>query len=70
MQIPSQIRKTGRQILLLDNLFIVLGFYVVFLLVSTHFVSQVCWSALFVGFSLGFRQFVHKVLVYYWQWYC
>ncbi|KDN10491.1 hypothetical protein [Gilliamella sp. Imp1-1] len=52
MPIPPQIRKTGRQILLLDNLFIVLGFYVVFLLVSTHFVSQVCWSALFVVFAL------------------
>ncbi|MCO6536862.1 MAG: hypothetical protein J6567_02750 [Gilliamella sp.] len=52
MPIPSQIRKTGRQILLLDNLFIVLGFYVVFPLVSTHFVSPVGWSALFVGFAL------------------
>lgn len=60
MPIPSQIRKTGRQILLLDNLFIVLGFYVVFPLVSTHFVSQVGWSALFVGFALGFRQFVQQ----------
>ena len=60
MPIPSQIRKTGRQILLLDNLFIVLGFYVVFPLVSTHFVSQIGWSALFVGFALGFRQFVQQ----------
>lgn len=60
MQIPSQVRKTGRYILLLDNLFIVLGFYVVFPLVSTHFVSQVGWSALFVGFALGFRQFVQQ----------
>ncbi|MCX8649276.1 multidrug efflux MFS transporter MdtH [Gilliamella sp. B2776] len=60
MPIPSQIRKTGRQILLLDNLFIVLGFYVVFPLVSTHFVSQVGWSALFVGFALGLRQFVQQ----------
>lgn len=60
MPIPSQIRRTGRQILLLDNLFIVLGFYVVFPLVSTHFVSQVGWSALFVGFALGFRQFVQQ----------
>ncbi|OCG28101.1 multidrug resistance protein MdtH [Gilliamella sp. wkB108] len=60
MPIPSQIRKTGRRILLLDNLFIVLGFYVVFPLVSTHFVSQIGWSALFVGFALGFRQFVQQ----------
>lgn len=60
MPIPSQVRKTGRYILLLDNLFIVLGFYVVFPLVSTHFVSQVGWSALFVGFALGFRQFVQQ----------
>ena len=60
MPIPSQVRKTGRYILLLDNLFIVLGFYVVFPLISTHFVSQVGWSALFVGFALGFRQFVQQ----------
>ncbi|OTQ74606.1 MULTISPECIES: multidrug efflux MFS transporter MdtH [unclassified Gilliamella] len=60
MPITSQVRKTGRYILLLDNLFIVLGFYVVFPLVSTHFVSQVGWSALFVGFALGFRQFVQQ----------
>ncbi|OTQ60086.1 multidrug efflux MFS transporter MdtH [Gilliamella sp. A7] len=60
MPIPSQVRKTGRYILLLDNLFIVLGFYVVFPLVSTHFVSQVGWSALFVGFALGYRQFVQQ----------
>ncbi|MBI0113832.1 MULTISPECIES: multidrug efflux MFS transporter MdtH [unclassified Gilliamella] len=60
MPIPSQVRKKGRYILLLDNLFIVLGFYVVFPLVSTHFVSQVGWSALFVGFALGFRQFVQQ----------
>ena len=60
MPIPSQIRKTGRQILLFDNLFIVLGFYIVFPLVSTHFVSEIGWSALFVGFALGFRQFVQQ----------
>lgn len=60
MPIPSQVRKTGRYILLFDNLFIVLGFYVVFPLVSTHFVSQVGWSALFVGFALGLRQFVQQ----------
>lgn len=60
MPIPSQIRKTGRQILLFDNLLIVLGFYIVFPLVSTHFVSAIGWSALFVGFALGFRQFVQQ----------
>lgn len=60
MPIPSQARKTGKTILLVDNLFIVLGFYVVFPLVSTHFVSQIGWSALFVGFALGFRQFVQQ----------
>lgn len=60
MPVPSKARKTGKAILLLDNLFIVLGFYVVFPLVSTHFVSSVGWSALFVGFALGFRQFVQQ----------
>lgn len=60
MPIPSQARKTGKIILLFDNLFIVLGFYIVFPLVSTHFVSQIGWSALLVGFTLGFRQFVQQ----------
>lgn len=60
MLVPSHARKTGKLILLLDNLFIVLGFYVVFPLVSTHFVSQVGWSALFVGFALGFRQIMQQ----------
>ncbi|QIQ22264.1 multidrug efflux MFS transporter MdtH [Zophobihabitans entericus] len=60
MPLPSKARKMGRTILLLDNLFIVLGFFIVFPLVSTHFVSQIGWSALFVGFALGFRQFVQQ----------
>lgn len=60
MPIPSQVRKTGKMILLFDNLFIVLGFYIVFPLVSMHFVEQIGWSALFVGFALGLRQFIQQ----------
>lgn len=62
MALPSHARKQGRRILLLDNLFIVLGFYVVFPLISTHFVSDIGWSALFVGFALGFRQIIQQGL--------
>lgn len=58
----SQARNLGKYFLLLDNLFVVLGFYVVFPLISIRFVEQLGWAALLVGVGLGLRQLVQQGL--------
>lgn len=58
----SQARRTGKYFLLFDNLLVVLGFFVVFPLISIHFVDQLGWAALIVGFALGMRQFIQQGL--------
>lgn len=58
----SQARNLGKYFLLLDNLFVVMGFYVVFPLISIRFVDQMGWAALLVGIGLGLRQLVQQGL--------
>lgn len=41
---------------------VVLGFFVVFPLISIRFVDQMGWAALMVGIALGLRQFVQQGL--------
>ncbi|MGV7961035.1 multidrug efflux MFS transporter MdtH [Photorhabdus tasmaniensis] len=62
MSLVSQARSLGKYFLLFDNLLVVLGFFVVFPLISIHFVEQLGWAALVVGFALGLRQFVQQGL--------
>ncbi|MQL47429.1 multidrug efflux MFS transporter MdtH [Photorhabdus khanii] len=62
MSLVSQARSLGKYFLLFDNLLVVLGFFVVFPLISIHFVEQLGWTALVVGFALGLRQFVQQGL--------
>ncbi|HID7506273.1 multidrug efflux MFS transporter MdtH [Enterobacter hormaechei] len=58
----SQARSLGKYFLLVDNMLVVLGFFVVFPLISIRFVDQMGWAALMVGFALGLRQFVQQGL--------
>ena len=58
----SQARSLGKYFLLLDNMLVVLGFFVVFPLISIRFVEQLGWAAVVVGFALGMRQFVQQGL--------
>ncbi|EKS6361802.1 multidrug efflux MFS transporter MdtH [Enterobacter hormaechei subsp. oharae] len=58
----SQARSLGKYFLLVDNMLIVLGFFVVFPLISIRFVDQMGWAALMVGIALGLRQFVQQGL--------
>ncbi|MDR0807388.1 MAG: multidrug efflux MFS transporter MdtH [Enterobacteriaceae bacterium] len=58
----SRVRSLGKYFLLLDNLLVILGFYVVFPLVSIRFVDQLGWAALMVGLALGLRQFLQQGL--------
>lgn len=58
----SQARSLGKCFLLVDNMLVVLGFFVVFPLISIRFVDQMGWAALMVGFALGLRQFVQQGL--------
>lgn len=58
----SRARSLGKYFLLLDNMLVVLGFFVVFPLISIRFVDQLGWAAVVVGFALGLRQFVQQGL--------
>jgi len=58
----SQARRLGKYFLLLDNMLVVLGFFVVFPLISIRFVDQMGWAALMVGIALGLRQLVQQGL--------
>lgn len=57
-----QARNLGKAFLLLDNMLVVLGFFVVFPLISIHFVDQLGWAALLVGIALGLRQLIQQGL--------
>ena len=41
----SQARNLGKYFLLIDNMLVVLGFFVVFPLISIRFVDQMGWAA-------------------------
>ncbi|WP_407216624.1 multidrug efflux MFS transporter MdtH [Enterobacter hormaechei] len=58
----SQARSLGKYFLLVDNMLVVLGLFVVFPLISIRFVDQMGWAALMVGIALGLRQFVQQGL--------
>ncbi|MBS0847661.1 multidrug efflux MFS transporter MdtH [Citrobacter sp. JGM124] len=58
----SQARRLGKCFLLMDNMLVVLGFFVVFPLISIRFVDQMGWAALVVGIALGLRQLVQQGL--------
>ncbi|MCU6671056.1 multidrug efflux MFS transporter MdtH [Enterobacteriaceae bacterium H4N4] len=58
----SQARNLGKCFLLVDNMLVVLGFFVVFPLISIRFVDQMGWAALMVGIALGLRQLVQQGL--------
>jgi MFS family permease len=45
-----------------DNMLVVLGFFVVFPLISIRFVDQMGWAAVMVGIALGLRQFIQQGL--------
>ncbi|MBD2785638.1 MFS transporter, partial [Xenorhabdus sp. 3] len=62
MSLVSQARNLGKYFLLFDNLLVVLGFFVVFPLISIRFVEQLGWAAVIVGFALGLRQLVQQGL--------
>ncbi|MEW7311447.1 multidrug efflux MFS transporter MdtH [Buttiauxella gaviniae] len=58
----AQARSLGKYFLLLDNMLVVLGFFVVFPLISIRFVDQMGWAALMVGIALGLRQLTQQGL--------
>ena len=58
----SQARNLGKTFLLIDNMLVVLGFFVVFPLISIRFVDQMGWAAVMVGIALGLRQFIQQGL--------
>lgn len=60
MSLMTQARSLGKYFLLLDNMLVVLGFFVVFPLISIRFVDQMGWAALTVGIALGLRQLTSR----------
>ncbi|MGQ3905325.1 multidrug efflux MFS transporter MdtH [Mixta calida] len=62
MACVARARRLGRIFLLVDNMLVVLGFFVVFPLISIRFVDQLGWAAITVGIALGLRQLVQQGL--------
>lgn len=58
----ARARRLGRVFLLVDNMLVVLGFFVVFPLISIRFVDQLGWAAMIVGIALGLRQLIQQGL--------
>ncbi|MFD1803123.1 multidrug efflux MFS transporter MdtH [Mixta tenebrionis] len=58
----ARARRRGRVFLLVDNMLVVLGFFVVFPLISIRFVDDLGWAAIVVGIALGLRQLVQQGL--------
>lgn len=58
----TQARTLGKYFLLADNLLVVLGFFIVFPLISIRFIEQLGWAGIIVGFALGLRQLVQQGL--------
>jgi hypothetical protein len=49
MASAQRARKLGKAFILLDKLLVIFGFFMVFPLISLHFVDQLGWSASTVG---------------------
>jgi DHA1 family multidrug resistance protein-like MFS transporter len=62
MSLVSQARSLGKFFLLFDNALVILGFFVVFPLISIRFVDQLGWAAMAVGLALGLRQLTQQGL--------
>ena len=62
MASAQRARKLGKAFILLDNLLVIFGFFMVFPLISLHFVDQLGWSATIVGLALAMRQFMQQGL--------
>lgn len=62
MNLISQSRILRKYFLITDNMLVVMGFYIVFPLISIHFIEQLGWTALVVGLALGLRQLIQQGL--------
>ncbi|WP_293763021.1 multidrug efflux MFS transporter MdtH [uncultured Aquitalea sp.] len=62
MASATRARRMGKWFILLDNILVVLGFFMVFPLISLHFVDQLGWAAASVGLALAIRQFTQQGL--------
>lgn len=62
MYSTAKARRLGKYFLIIDNMFVVVGFYVVFPLISIYFIERLGWAAFLVGFALGLRQFIQQGL--------
>jgi DHA1 family multidrug resistance protein-like MFS transporter len=62
MASAQRARRLGKAFILLDNLLVIFGFFMVFPLISLHFVDQLGWSASLVGLALALRQFMQQGL--------
>lgn len=58
----AQARRLGRYFIFLDTALVVFGFFIVFPLISLHFVDQMSWAAAAVGLALAIRQLLQQGL--------
>lgn len=62
MSTPEQARRYGRRFIMVDNMLVVMGFFIVFPLISLHFVDHLGWAATLVGVALALRQLLQQGL--------
>lgn len=62
MSTAEQARRYGRWFIMTDNILVIMGFFLVFPLISLHFVDQLGWAAATVGLALGLRQLLQQGL--------
>ncbi|GAB2876204.1 multidrug efflux MFS transporter MdtH [Pseudoduganella ginsengisoli] len=62
MQGAQRARKLGKRFIVMDNVLVVLGFYLVFPMIAVRFVDQLGWAAAAVGMALGVRQVAQQGL--------
>lgn len=62
MAATERARRLGQRFIMLDNFLLIVGFFLVFPLISLHFVDQLGWAAAAVGLALGLRQLTQQGL--------
>lgn len=55
-------RRMGQRFIMMDSFMVVMGFHLVFPMISLHFVDKLAWAAAAVGLALGLRQIAQQGL--------
>ncbi|WP_018150135.1 MFS transporter [Leeia oryzae] len=60
--LPNLVRKRAQWLVLIDNLLVIIGFYLLFPMITVHYVDNLGWSAALVTAGLALRTFTQQGL--------